>query len=148
MHSNHHAKTVELRFRQRKHAFLLHRVLSRQNPEGIVQSVGGLADRHLPLLHGLQQRALRLLGSAVDFIRQNDVGEDRTLFRTELASLAVENSCSQNVGGKHIRGELNALELGVNGIRNGGDEQRFREAGHAFQQNVSRAHFLFLALLE
>src|SRR2546425_1246262 len=82
------------------------------------------------------------------FRSQNDIREDGTFFRPELAGLAVKDLCSEDVCGKHIRGELDALELCVNSIGNGGDQQRFRQPRHAFQQNVSRPRLLVLPLLE
>src|SRR5205823_1120612 len=108
---NHHAKTIELCFRQRKHALLLDGILRREYPEWIFQTVGCFTDRDLPFLHRLEQSTLRLLRRAVDFVGENDVCEDRALFGSEFAGLAVENSRAENVGRKHIRRELDALEF-------------------------------------
>ena len=77
---------VELRFGQRIGAFLLDRVLRGDREERIGQVVGRLADRHFALLHRLQQRGLRLRRRAVDFVGQQDVGEDRPLDEAEIAA--------------------------------------------------------------
>ena len=133
MHADHHAEAVELRFRQREHAFLFDRILSGKNPEWIFQLIRRFTDRDLPFLHGFEQGALRLLRSAVDFVRENQIRENRSLFCSEFSGLAVEYLRSENVGGKHVRRELNALELRVDGVRDGRHQQRFRQSRHAFQ---------------
>jgi len=50
---------------------------------------------------------------------------------------------------KHVRRELNALEPGVNGIGNGGDEQAyFRESSTPSNKMFPEPAFSILALLE
>ncbi len=51
---------VELGLRQRVGALRLDRVLRRHHQERVRRRVGVAPDRHLPLLHDLQQRALHL----------------------------------------------------------------------------------------
>ena len=46
-----------------------------------------LADRHLPLLHDLEQRGLDLRGRAVDLVGEQEVAEDRAELHVELAVL-------------------------------------------------------------
>jgi len=41
--------------------------------------VGLVADRHLPLLHRLEEGALHLGGGAVDLVGEDDLREDRPL---------------------------------------------------------------------
>ena len=54
--------------------------MAREHEEWIGKLVGRLADCYLPLLHCFQQRALNFRRSTVDFVRQDDVGKNRTLF--------------------------------------------------------------------
>ena len=57
-----HQEAVELRFRERVGAFLLQRVLRREDMEGRGQIMPLAGDGHMVLLHGLQQRRLRAGG--------------------------------------------------------------------------------------
>ena len=127
---------VDLRLRQRVGAFLLDRILRGQHHERVVQRMGGVADRHLPLLHRLQQRALHLGGGAVDLVGQHDVGEDRPLLGGELAGSGVVDEGAHQVGRQQVRGELDAPEAGTDRLRQGGDRQRLGQAGDAFDQQV------------
>ena len=75
---------VELPLGQRIRAVLLDRVLGRDHEERRGQRVRHALDRHLPLLHRLQQRRLRPRRRAVDLVDQHDVGEDRAGHEPEL----------------------------------------------------------------
>ena len=68
---------IELRFGQRIGAFLLDRVLRRQDEERLRQSMQLSAGGDLVFLHRFQQRRLRLGRRAVDFVGQDHVREDR-----------------------------------------------------------------------
>ena len=68
-------------------------------------------------LHGLEQRALDLGCGAVDFIREEKVGENAALVRAELALGLVENFRADDVRRKKIDGELHAAELQIDGAR-------------------------------
>ena len=76
---------VELGLGQRIRPFLLDRVLRGQHEERLGQRMPPAADRHLVLLHRLEQRRLRLRRRAVDLVGQDHVGEDRPLHKPELA---------------------------------------------------------------
>ena len=78
-------EAVELGFGQRIGPFLLDRVLRGDGEERLGQGVGRLPDRHFALLHRLQQGRLRLGRRAVDFVGQQDVGEDRPFDEAEIA---------------------------------------------------------------
>ena len=112
-----HAEAIQLRLGQRIDAFLLHRVLRRQHPERIGQRIRGVGDGDLPLLHRLEQRALRLGRGAVDLVGQQDVGEDRSLLGAELAGLRVVDARADDVGRQQVGRELDAMELGRDGAR-------------------------------
>ncbi len=74
-------EAVHLRLGQGVGAFLLDRVLRREHEERVGQGMRLVADRHLPLLHRFEERALHLRRRAVDLVREHDVGEDRALLR-------------------------------------------------------------------
>ena len=70
-------KTVELRLGQLEHVPMLVRVLRRDHEERIRKLVRLALDRHLPLLHRLEQRRLCARRRAVDLVREQHVREDR-----------------------------------------------------------------------
>jgi hypothetical protein len=78
--ADHHVKheAIELCFRQRIRAFLLDWILRRQHEQRPIELMPDTADRDLILLHRLEQRRLRLRRRAVDLVREDDVGEDRS----------------------------------------------------------------------
>ena len=107
-----------------------------------------LSDRDLALLHRLEQRALGLLRSAIDFVRQDDVSEQRPLLDAELRGARVEHTCPEDVGRQHVRGELDALKLGVERAGDRRNQQRFSEARRPLQQEMAGSGRLPLLLLE
>ena len=90
---------VQLRFGQWIGRFVFEGILRRQNEEGAGERKTLFADRDLVLLHRLQQRALCLAGRAIDFVRQNDVGEHWAPARDEPAGARLVNQCAGDVGG-------------------------------------------------
>ena len=99
-----------------------------------------LADRDLPLLHGFEQRGLRLGRRAVDFVGQHDVGEDRPADEAELAlPLGRSSRTVVPVMSDGIRSGVNWMRLKVTS-RIWAIEltmQRLGQAGHADQQAVA-----------
>ncbi len=78
-----HQEAVELRLGQRIGADLLDRILRGDDEEGIGQLARLAVLRHLPLLHRLHQRALRLRRRAVDLVGEHDRMEDRARVEAE-----------------------------------------------------------------
>ena len=72
------------------------------------------------------KRGLRAGRGAVDFVRQQNVGEHRPFVKMKQLVLLVENGDTENVRRQQIRRELDALEGGVDGTR-----QRFGQRGFA-----------------
>ena len=73
-HLQHEA--VDLRLGQRIRPLGLDRVLRRHHEERIGNGMRVVADRHLVLLHDLEQRRLHLRRRAVDLVREEEVAED------------------------------------------------------------------------
>ena len=134
-HLEHEA--VDLRLGQRIGSLLLYRVLRGHHKERLRQLVGGVADGHLALLHGFEQRALHLGRGAVDFVGQHEVGEDGALLDHELLGLLAVDERAQQVGRQEVGGELNAREVGVHNLGQSIDGQCFGQTRHAFEQNVA-----------
>ena len=115
---DHHLEheTVHLGLRQGIGALLLDGVLGGHHQEGFREFVGVVADGDLVLLHGFQQGALHLGRGTVDFIGQDEVGEDGALVHLEAFVLLGIDQGTHHVGREEVRGELDAAELGVNGL--------------------------------
>ena len=104
---------------------------------GSSQLEGLVADGDLFFLHGFEQRALHLGRRAVDFVGQDEVGEDRAFARGEAAGLRIVNLRADDVGGQHVRRELQAREFDVHAVGQRFHGKRFGQAGHAFEQDVA-----------
>ena len=91
-------------------------------------------------LHGLQQSRLGLGRSAIDFVGQNQMSENRAPLKLELAPAAGDfhhDVCPKNVRGHQVRGELNATERQVEDFTESANQQGLAEARDPFQQYVS-----------
>ena len=80
-------EAVYLSFGEGVRTFLLDGVLRRHDEEGIGELEGLITDGHLMLLHGLKQGALHLSWGTVDFVREDEVREDRSLLHREVLLL-------------------------------------------------------------
>ena len=74
------------------------------------QRVGAVVHRYLVLIHGFQQSALRLGRSAIDLIRQNDVGKNGAGTKFEALRRLAKHTDAHHVGRQQVRGELQPLE--------------------------------------
>jgi hypothetical protein len=97
----------------------------------------GVAQRHLALLHRLEQGRLHLGGRAVDLVGEQHVGEDGTPLGRELGALRVVDQGADEIGGQQVGRELDALELERQGARQRLDGERLGQAGDAFDQQVA-----------
>ncbi len=133
-------ESVALGFGQRIRSLLFDRILGRQNKKWFGQFVRLSSDGHRMLLHGLEQRGLRLGGSAIDFVREEDLRKDGTFCECELpvACLGLLNNvCSGNVRGHQVGCELNAMELEIHGLCKRSDHEGFGEPWHSFQKAMA-----------
>ena len=126
-------------FGQRIGPLLFDRILRGDREKRLGQPVGGLADRHIPFLHRLQQGGLRFGRGAVDFIGQQDVCEDGAFDKPESAPamfVFIQHIGAGDVRRHQVGGELDAFEVQVENPGQCADHQRFGQAGHPFQQAV------------
>ncbi len=130
-------EAVELRLGQLEGAGLLHGILGGDGQKRRRQPERVAADRDPPLLHGLQQGRLHLGRGPVDLVGQQQVGEDRAAVDVERAAGLVENLGADDVGRQQIDGELDSAELQIDRLGQGADQQRFGQARHALQEQVS-----------
>src|SRR5205807_2620429 len=117
-------------------SFLLDGVLGREHEKRLAQKERLSADRHLLLLHRLEQRRLDLGGGAVDLVREHQVREQRPLLRIELLGLLVEHHGPDHVRGQQVRRELDSGERDAKAFGHRAHRQRLGEPGHAFEQDV------------
>ena len=126
-------EAIELRLGQRIRAFLLDRILRREDEERLIERIGPAGGGDVVLLHRLEQRGLRLRRRAVDLVGQDDVREDRPLHESQAAAalLLLEDLGAGDVRRHQVGRELDALEVEVEDVGERLDEQRLRQPGHA-----------------
>ncbi|MFO1216267.1 MAG: hypothetical protein U1E72_16935 [Burkholderiaceae bacterium] len=133
-------EAVQLRLGQRVGAFQLDRVLRGQHAEGLGQRMGGAGVRHLPLLHGLQQRRLRARRGAVDLVHQHQLGEDRA--GPELEARCTRGGAHVDLRTRHVGGQQVGRALHARPVQaQRGGERLGRvglaQAGQAFDDDVA-----------
>jgi len=74
---------------------------------------------------------LRARGGAIDFVGEDDVGENGAGAEFKLAGFGIVDADAENVAGEQIRCELDALEGAVERFR-----ERLRQGGLADSGNV------------
>ena len=109
-------EAVDLRFGQRIGAFLLDGVLGGQNQERLFELEGLFADGDLFFLHGFEQGALDFGRGAVDFVGQDEVGEDGAFPGGKAAGLRIVNLGADDIGGQQVGRELEAGKFDVEAV--------------------------------
>gem|GEM_PF-3124729 len=91
------------------------------------------------LLHGFEERGLGFRGCAVDFVREDQVGEDGTADEGEAAAFGRfgEDFGAGDIGRHQVGRELDALEVKVEDLREGFDEEGLGEAGGAGEEAMA-----------
>ena len=95
------------------------------------------ADRHLALLHDFEECALYLGGGTVDLVGEQQVREHRAQRRLEVTRLLVVDPGADQVRRHEVGGELNALELTADRLRQRLDRHRLGEAGNTLDEDMS-----------
>ncbi len=105
-------KPVQLCFRQWVGSFLFDWILGSQNEERRWKQVPLPIDSDRSLLHSFQQGGLGFWRGTVDFIRQDNIGENRAPVKFEMA-VFVQDLRTRDVGWHQVRSELDPLELQI-----------------------------------
>lgn len=116
------------------------RVLRGHDEERTVEEVCFTRDCDRFFLHRLEQGGLCFGGGSVDFVGEDEIGEERTGLEFESFPTLVgfhHDIGADHIGGHEIGGELDALEFEVERVGEGTDEEGFAEARHAFEEDVS-----------
>ena len=90
--------------------------------------MAGASDRDSPFLHRLKECGLRPRCRTVDFVGEDELGENGTLLELKLPSAVFifnEECCACDVRGHHIRRELDTFEGEIKCFAEGVDELCF-----------------------
>ena len=90
--------------------------------------MAGASDGDSPLLHRLKERGLGTRCGAVDFVGEDELRENGPLLEFKLPSAVFvfnEKRCACDVGGHHIRRELDTLEGEIECLAEGINQLRF-----------------------
>ena len=98
--------------------------------------MGDALDRHLALLHRLEQGRLRPWGRPVDLVDEHDVREHRAGDEPELAVRLVVDADPGEVARQEVRRRLDPAEPSRDRDRERSRERRLPDAGHALEQQV------------
>ena len=131
---------VELSLGKRERAFVLDRVLGREEQERKRKLARDPVDGHLTLGHRLEERRLGLRRRPVDLVHEHDVGEDRAGPKLEVPRPLVEYREPGDVRGLEIGGALDALRdriLDAAGDRPG--EHGLRSSRNVLEEDVALA---------
>ena len=137
VHPDRQQEAVELRLRQREGAVAVGVVLGGDDEKRRGQPAGDAVERHLLLVHALEQRALDARRGAVDLVRQHAVGEDRAGDEFEIAAVHPVERVAEEVGRQQVGRELHALERPADRGGQGVGERGLADARRAFDQHVA-----------
>ena len=132
---------VQLRFRQRISAFLLDGILRGDDEEWRRERVGFAVHRHGKFLHGFEERGLGFRRRAVDFVGEQQIGENRAAMKNQRAALAtfvsLQNLRAGDVRRHEVGRELDAPEIPAKQIGERLHHHRFGEAGHPDHERMA-----------
>ena len=94
------------------------------------------AHRDRSFLHRFEKCGLRLWRCPVNFIGEDDVGEDWSTSKLEHPTVA-KNIGSGDIGWHHIGSELNSRKIQRQRFGKRLDQQSLAEAGHSLQQEMA-----------
>ena len=132
-----HREPVELRLGQRVRALVLDRVLGRDHHERALERMRLAVDRHLRLLHALEERSLRLRRRTVDLVDEQQVREDRPGPELEAVRPLVVDVDARDVGRQQVGRELEPGERAVERARERLREHRLPDAGKVLDDQVA-----------
>ena len=132
-------EAVQLCFGQRVGSFLLDRVLRGEDEERLFERVAFAGDGDGSLLHGLEHGRLGLRRGAVDFVGEENLGEDRTFleFKEPFSVRRFHDHVrAEDIRRHQVGRELNAIEVEVERLGKCPHQECFAKPGNAFQQTV------------
>ncbi len=126
-----------MRLRQGVRAGLVNGVLGGDDKEWLGQGSGLTLHRDLAFSHGLQQGTLGTRRGAVDFIRQQQLGENRARVKRETGVVAVVYRHAQDVCRQQVAGKLNPLPGQSQHVGQGVGQGGLAHTGKVLDQQVA-----------
>jgi len=136
-HLDAHEEAVELRFRQRVSAVVLHGILCCDHEKRLRQRERAAVDGNLSFVHGFEESGLGARGGAINFVSQHDVGEDGPLPEFEFARFGIVDADAEHIAGQQVGSELDALESAMERFCERLGQGGFSGAGNVFDQEVA-----------
>src|SRR6185312_9286587 len=130
-------EAVDLRLGQRIGSFLLDRILRGQHEKRLLQDVRRAADRNLLLLHRFEQCGLHFRWRTIDFVRQDYVREDRSLFNGETTRRLIVHLRADDIRRQQIGGELNSLKRRADCFGQRAHGERLGQTRHTLEKHVA-----------
>src|SRR5260370_21335673 len=94
-------------------------------------------DGDLSFVHCFEKRGLRARRGAVDFVGEDDVGENRAGAEFKFARFGIVDGDAEDVAGEQVRRKLDALKAAVKGFCERLRESGFAYAGDVFDEQVT-----------
>ena len=116
---------------------MLHRILRSDHQKRLRQFIRLRIHCNLTFIHRLEQRRLRLRSSAIDFVRQQNIGKHRTALELELLLQRRIHRNAKQVRRQHVAGELHPLKAAINGASQSLSQRSLAHARNALNQKVS-----------
>ena len=88
------------------------------------------------LLHGLKQGALHLSWGTVDFVREDEVREDRSLLHGEVLLLLAVHQGTHDVSRQEVWSELDTLVVSADELRERLDRQGLGQPWEPFEEDM------------
>src|SRR5690606_7035691 len=101
------------------------------------EGAGDAVDGDLALVHALEEGALQPGAGAVDFVGEEEIGEDGPLDELEGIAVLPVDRVADEIGGEEVGGELDALEDAGDGGGEGFREGRLADAGRTLDEGMS-----------
>src|SRR5690606_2419213 len=124
-------------------ALLLDGILGGQHHERFVQPFGTPENGDHFLLHGLQKSGLGFGRGAIDFVGEEDLGEngpmDESQFPLARGLVFLQDFGAENIRRHQIRSELDPIEIEVQGLAEAVDHGGLGHARHAYEQYMAAA---------
>ena len=131
-----HQEPVELGLREGVRAFVLDRVLRRDDHERTLERIRVSVERDLTFLHRLEEGRLRLRRCTVDLVTEDDLREDRA--GTELdPALPSPDPDARDVGREQVGRELDPPERAAERPGECLREHRLPDARDVLDQDVA-----------
>ena len=133
-------KAVHLRLGQRVGTVLLNGVLGCQHEEGLIQLMAFTHNGNGMLLHRLEKCRLGFRRCTVNFVRQNDITENRTRLEGEggVSVLVLDDNAGTRYVRRHqVGGELNTGKGQVKHATKRTHKTRFTKSGRTLKKHVT-----------